>query len=112
MGRSRPRSGGVWPRMRGRGGGATSAGNLVTLCRRHHRLKTHNHWQIRIVDPPDGGGVPVVEWTTARGLVFQRPRPTQLEPDLPRPSDLAEFSGADAAPTPAETHLKHFINAA
>lgn len=34
-------------------GGSTSADNLITLCRRHHRLKTHNHWKLRIVKPPD-----------------------------------------------------------
>ena len=28
------------------GGGHTSAANLIALCRRHHRLKTHGGWQV------------------------------------------------------------------
>ncbi|MFA7265107.1 MAG: HNH endonuclease signature motif containing protein, partial [Candidatus Nanopelagicales bacterium] len=87
-------------------GGVTSADNLITLCRRHHRLKTHNHWQIRIVEPPDGGGVPVVEWTTARGLVFGRPRPSQLELDHDQVSDVR------ATLTPVEARLTRVIHAA
>ena len=33
------------------GGGTTSADNLLTVCRRHHRLKTHNHWTLTIHPP-------------------------------------------------------------
>ncbi len=32
-------------------GGTTSADNLLTLCRRHHRLKTHNNWSLHIHPP-------------------------------------------------------------
>lgn len=42
-------------------GGLTVEPNLVCLCRRHHRLKTHGRWKVRHV----GGGR--LEWTTPSG---------------------------------------------
>ena len=42
-------------------GGATSEGNLVAVCRRHHNLKTHTGWQYEML--PDGS----VEWTSPSG---------------------------------------------
>ena len=65
-------------------GGSTSADNLIVLCRRHHRLKTHNHWRVDITTPAQGppgansGGV-VIQWTSPRGGVYQCSRPTPLE---------------------------------
>ncbi len=32
-------------------GGSTSADNLLTVCRRHHQLKTHHRWRVRIHHP-------------------------------------------------------------
>lgn len=52
-------------------GGHTSADNLITLCRRHHRLKTHNHWQVRIIksddDDPDLATSTVIRWKALVG---------------------------------------------
>ena len=59
-------------------GGQTSADNLITLCRRHHRLKTHHNWRVRIRQPlDDESAAPpevVVEWTSPRGQVHERAR--------------------------------------
>ncbi len=32
-------------------GGSTSADNLLTVCRRHHQLKTHHRWRVRVHHP-------------------------------------------------------------
>lgn len=58
-------------------GGQTKADNLITLCRRHHRLKTHNNWRVRIRKPQDGRSDPpetVIEWTSPHGQVHDRAR--------------------------------------
>jgi hypothetical protein len=34
-------------------GGKTDLGNLVLLCKKHHRLIHHSKWEVRIV-----GGIP------------------------------------------------------
>jgi len=77
-------------------GGATSADNLLALCRRHHRLKTHNHWTLRVreldddlaADSPDTQpgeqpgerpGDTTIEWRSPRGAVYRRSRPRTLE---------------------------------
>jgi len=73
-------------------GGATSADNLLALCRRHHRLKTHNHWTLRVRKPDDDltadspdrepredSGETIIEWTSPRGAVYSRSRPQTLE---------------------------------
>jgi len=75
-------------------GGATSADNLLALCRRHHRLKTHNNWTPRVRKPDDdqhenpshdslSGEHPgtIIEWTSPRGVVYRRTRPPQLGDD-------------------------------
>lgn len=74
-------------------GGSTSADNLLALCRRHHRLKTHNHWKVRIVMAPTEGGPPedqliegpppetIIEWTSPYGIKHQRGRPRLVEPE-------------------------------
>jgi hypothetical protein len=47
-------------------GGPTTAHNLHTLCRRHHRLKTHHRW--RYTPNPDG----TLTWTTPTGHTYTR----------------------------------------
>lgn len=48
-------------------GGATSPENIGALCRRHHRLKTHDGWQIESF--PDGS----CNWTSPLGKRFFTP---------------------------------------
>ena len=48
-------------------GGKTSAENLGALCRRHHRLKTHNGW--KVVSHTDGS----CTWTSPLGKEFFTP---------------------------------------
>ncbi len=51
-------------------GGATSAANCRSLCRRHHRLKTHGGWRI---EPHDDGSC---TWTSPAGHAYLvRPPP-------------------------------------
>lgn len=82
-------------------GGKTSADNLITLCRRHHRLKTHNHWTVTVEssttneasatnDPvseeqakpgeQDEQGT-IITWISPRKQVNQRRRTRIPEPD-------------------------------
>jgi len=73
-------------------GGATSADNLLALCRRHHRLKTHNHWTLRVRKPDDDltadspdrepredSGETIIEWTSPRGAVYRKARHNPLD---------------------------------
>jgi hypothetical protein len=54
--------------------GATSSANMLMLCRRHHRLKTHGGW--KLTRENDG----TVTWISAAGHEHrQRPR-SQLDP--------------------------------
>lgn len=48
-------------------GGSTSAENLGALCRRHHRLKTHDGWSV--TSKPDGS----CTWTSPLGKKFFTP---------------------------------------
>ena len=48
-------------------GGSTSPGNIGALCRRHHRLKTHDGWKIESF--PDGS----CTWTSPLGKQFFTP---------------------------------------
>jgi hypothetical protein len=58
--------------------GETSLGNSCSLCRRHHRLKTHApDWQMTIT--PDGD----VTWTTPTGTPTPPPPPHPPPPQLP-----------------------------
>lgn len=53
-------------------GGNTSPENLGSLCRRHHRLKTHNGWKIESFS--DGSCI----WTSPHGKIYKVPaRPIQ-----------------------------------
>ena len=45
--------------------GSTHDGNLATLCRYHHRLKTHTPWRVRML--PDAS----LEWISPRGKVLR-----------------------------------------
>ncbi len=100
------------------GGGATSADNLLALCRRHHRLKTHNHWSLNVRKPIDDLAVnspqdqtseTVVEWRSPRGAVYRRSRPRTLE------SYESEQVRVDAegerlqSPTDLERSLTEFV---
>ncbi|QCX26697.1 HNH endonuclease signature motif containing protein [Nocardioides jishulii] len=60
--------------------GPTTTDNLATLCRGHHRLKTHTGW--RLESPANG----VFEWTSPHGQRFRRDRDgtTDLTPELAR----------------------------
>ncbi|GGD14634.1 HNH endonuclease signature motif containing protein [Nocardioides daphniae] len=48
--------------------GPTTTQNLATLCRGHHRLKTHTAWHLE--SPVNG----VFEWTSPHGQRFRRDR--------------------------------------
>jgi hypothetical protein len=45
-------------------GGPTCPCNLVPLCRRHHRAKTHSAWDYRVLSPGH------YQWTSPTGLTF------------------------------------------
>jgi len=99
-------------------GGATSADNLLTLCRRHHRLKTHNSWNLRI-QKPDGGqpsnqptderfdetAETIIEWTSPRGTTYRRSRPSLLDGSKSR-----GFNPDDCdAKSPGQTELERAL---
>ncbi|MCD6640514.1 MAG: HNH endonuclease, partial [Nocardioides sp.] len=44
--------------------GPTSTANLIPLCRRHHRLKTHTGWRVAMPEPGR------VTWTSPHGHQF------------------------------------------
>ena len=46
-------------------GGETNPENLVSLCRRHHVLKTHNNWQLKL----DSEGACI--WTSPTGKIYR-----------------------------------------
>ena len=48
-------------------GGRTSPDNLGALCRRHHRLKTHDGWKVE--SHPDGS----CTWTSPLGKIYLTP---------------------------------------
>lgn len=52
-------------------GGSTDAGNLGTLCRRHHRLKHHTPWHVEHL----GDGV--YAWTSPTGRTYLDAPPAQ-----------------------------------
>ncbi|GAB3019509.1 hypothetical protein GCM10011376_29260 [Nocardioides flavus (ex Wang et al. 2016)] len=65
--------------------GPTTTDNLATLCRFHHRVKTHSPWHYAMVAPG------VFEWTSPRGHHYRRDRygATAIDPPdppgIPRP---------------------------
>ena len=46
-------------------GGPTCPCNLVPLCRRHHRAKTHSRWRYEVVEPG------TYRWTSPNGFDFR-----------------------------------------
>ncbi len=59
--------------------GATQTDNLASLCRFHHRLKTHTAWTYRMVAPG------VFEWTSPHGHRYRRDRHGTSALDPPDP---------------------------
>lgn len=49
-------------------GGTTDAGNLASLCRKHHTLKHETRWSVEQLDGPNGRGV--LAWTSPRGRTY------------------------------------------
>jgi hypothetical protein len=66
-------------------GGTTSATNLHTLCRRHHRLKTHHNWTVTTSNNPTTSNrhPDTLTWTSPRGKHYLTHPPPQLEPPAP-----------------------------
>jgi hypothetical protein len=65
-------------------GGSTSSDNLASLCRRHHRLKTHGGWSYTMLEPGS------YLWRSPHGHTWLRDRTgtTDLTPEkVPRPDD-------------------------
>jgi hypothetical protein len=54
--------------------GCTSSSNMLMLCRRHHRMKTHAGWKLK--REPDG----TIVWTSAAGHVYRQLPRSQLDP--------------------------------
>ncbi|MFD1250667.1 HNH endonuclease, partial [Nocardioides ginsengisoli] len=48
-----------------RKGGPTCPCNLVPLCRRHHRAKTHSRWRYKVTKPG------TYTWTSPHGFLWQ-----------------------------------------
>ena len=46
-------------------GGPTCPCNLVPLCRRHHRAKTHSRWRYHVITPG------TYQWTSPNGFDFK-----------------------------------------
>jgi hypothetical protein len=53
--------------------GATASHNCYSLCRRHHRLKTHGGWQVELFRDAS------CRWTALNGRTFDVGPPTQLD---------------------------------
>ena len=49
-------------------GGTTDAGNLASLCRKHHTLKHESRWTVEQLDDRIGAGV--LAWTSPRGRTY------------------------------------------
>ncbi len=80
--------------------GSTEAANLAALCRRHHRLKTHNRWRVRQLPGA------VVEWTSPTGHMYvtQPPTWTRTYP-IPKPAAPIHRDptpGPTAEPVPSD----------
>jgi hypothetical protein len=88
-------------------GGQTTTGNLHTICRHHHRLKTDGHWT-PARDPATG----VTTWTSTTGHTYTRD-PIPLDPHHrypyptppPRPStDTDTLSDPPLGHAPGHAH--------
>ena len=58
--------------------GPTTTSNLASLCRSHHRLKTHTAWTYRMVEPG------VFEWTSPHGYRYRRDHHGTTPDDAPQ----------------------------
>ena len=84
--------------------GATTAGNLGPLCRRHHNLKTHTPWALNPAGHLDGqaAGGPSAGWrwrTPAGFVIMDSPEPpleAHVAPSGSRTHDL--HTGIDRSP--------------
>ena len=61
-------------------GGATAAGNLAGLCRRHHVLKHHSRWTVRQM------GRGFLEWTSPTGRIHRDDPPVPTTRTMTPPS--------------------------
>lgn len=61
--------------------GPTSEGNLVGLCRHHHRLKQHPKWRAQVKADFDADAT--LHWTTPTGHVHTTRPPLPVEPAEP-----------------------------
>ena len=59
--------------------GPTRSSNLTSLCRKHHRLKTHGRWQVTVRSPG------VLEWTSPHGHHYLRDHTGSRALDGPDP---------------------------
>lgn len=66
-------------------GGCTDACNLIPLCRRHHRLKTHSRWKVH------RDRIGVVTWTSPVGRRYTS-LPHDFRPDPPLDPEAGEQS--------------------
>ncbi len=104
------------------------ASNLLALCRRHHRLKTHNNWTLDVRKPTDAQrdnprqvqpADTIIEWRSPRGAVHRRTRPMALEDSGPLESadaGIRDGTGAGAGEislgnTDLENALKLILSA-
>lgn len=85
-------------------GGATEAGNLASLCKMHHRLKSNTDWT------PTQDGTGDIIWTAPSGKTYKtrpmtRMRPTPSAPDasdLPDPWPDPETAPPSPSATPPD----------
>ncbi|MFD3446979.1 DUF222 domain-containing protein [Microbacteriaceae bacterium 4G12] len=71
-------------------GGGTDYGNLVHLCRSHHRVKHHTGWSSRSA----GGGR--VRWLAPSGREYETEPATHIATPRPRPRPERRTAGAKA----------------
>ena len=69
-------------------GGPTCPCNLVPLCRRHHRAKTHSRWRYEVTTPG------TYQWTSPTGFGFR------VDHRGTHPSEPASSGGSDDDPAP------------
>ena len=79
--------------------GPTETDNLATLCRFHHRLKTHSAWRYRMTAPG------IFEWTSPHGHRYRRDRDRhhRARPTRPRPTPGPVTSKMTPPHTPPPT---------